>query len=98
MMNMQNMMKQAQKMQKQMQETQAEIDASIFTGTSAQELVTVKVTGNKQIQSINIQSDIIDPEDADTLQDLIADAINSAMAKIDETTQQKLGKFANLPF
>ncbi|RZI49515.1 YbaB/EbfC family nucleoid-associated protein [Lactococcus kimchii] len=99
MMNMQNMMKQAQKLQKQMQASQEEIANTVFVGKSAQELVTAEFSGDRKLKSLNIKPDVIDPEDAETLQDMVADAVNDALAQIEKVTEQKLGKFTKgLPF
>ena len=99
MMNMQKMMKQAQDLQKNMKRTQAEIDATTFYGVSAQDLVKVAFTGNRKLINIDIATDLIDPEDPETLSDMIAQAVNSDLAEIDKTTEQKLGKFTKgLPF
>ncbi|KZK36528.1 YbaB/EbfC family nucleoid-associated protein [Lactococcus taiwanensis] len=99
MMNMQSMMKQAQKLQKQMQASQEEIANTTFVGKSAQDLVTAEFTGERKLTSLTIKSDIIDPEDPDTLQDLVADAVNDALTQIEKITEQKMGKFSKgLPF
>ncbi|MGT2712033.1 YbaB/EbfC family nucleoid-associated protein [Streptococcus oriscaviae] len=99
MMNMQNMMRQAQKLQKQMEKSQAELAASQFTGTSAQDLVSATFTGDKKLVSIDFKAEVVDPEDLETLQDMTVQAINDALTKIDEATQKKLGAFAGkLPF
>ena len=68
MMNMQQMMKQAQKMQKQLEKKQAELAETNFTGKSAQELVTVTFTGDKKLVSIDYKEAVVDPEDVETLQ------------------------------
>ena len=99
MMNMQKMMKQAQDLQKNMKIAQAEIEATTFYGTSAQDLVKVAFTGDRKMTQIVIASDLIDPEDAETLSDMITQAVNAALVDIDKTTEQKLGKFTKgLPF
>ena len=99
MMNMQKMMKQAQDLQKNMKRTQAEIDATTFYGVSAQDLVKVAFTGDRKLINIDIATDLIDPEDPETLSDMIAQAVNSALAEIDQTTDQTLRKFTKgLPF
>ena len=99
MMNMQKMMKQAQDLQKNMKIAQAEIEATTFYGTSAQDLVKVAFTGDRKMTQIVIASDLIDPEDAETLSDMITQAVNAALLDIDKTTEQKLGKFTKgLPF
>ena len=99
MMNMQNMMKQAQKMQKQLEKKQAELAETNFTGKSAQELVTVTFTGDKKLVSIDYKEAVVDPEDVETLQDMNAQAINDALSQIDEATKKTMGAFAGkLPF
>ncbi len=99
MMNMQNMMKQAQKLQKQMEQKQGELASTNFVGKSAQDLVVVTFTGDKKLVSIDYKEAVVDPEDIETLQDMTAQAINDAMAQIDQATQKTLGAFAGkLPF
>ena len=99
MMNMQKMMKQAQDLQKNMKIAQSEIEATTFYGTSAQDLVKVAFTGDRKMTQIDIASDLIDPEDAETLSDMITQAVNVALVDIVKTTEQKLGKFTKgLPF
>lgn len=99
MMNMQAMMKQAQKLQKQMEEKQAQLAATSFVGTSAQDLVTVTVTGDKTVQSINFKPEVVDPDDVETLSDMTLQALNAALKQVDEATQKTLGAFAGkLPF
>ena len=99
MMNMQNMMRQAQKLQKQMQASKEEIEASSFTGKSAHDLVSVTFTGDRKMTAISFSPDVIDPEDPETLADMTLSAVNDALAQIDKITEQKLGKFTKgLPF
>ena len=99
MMNMQSMMKQAQKLQKQMEQSQAELAATEFVGKSAQDLVTATLTGDKKVVKIDFQAAVVDPEDLETLSDMTVQALNPALEQIDEATKQKLGAFAGkLPF
>lgn len=99
MMNMQNMMKQAQKLQKQMEQKQQAIAGTDFTGRSAQDLVTVVFAGDKTLKSIDFKTDVVDPDDIETLQDMTVQAINDALAQIDKATEQSMGSFAGkLPF
>ncbi|MFA9468324.1 YbaB/EbfC family nucleoid-associated protein [Streptococcus sp. E24BD] len=99
MMNMQNIMKQAQKMQKQMEAKQAELAGTTFIGKSAQDLVTATFTGDKQLVNLEFSPVIVDPEDIETLSDMTAQAINDALNQIDEATKKTLGAFAGkLPF
>lgn len=98
-MNMQNMMRQAQKLQKQMEQTQADLAASQFTGKSAQELVTVTFTGDKKLISIDYKEAVVDPEDIKTLQDMTTQAINDALSQVDDATKKIMGAFAGkMPF
>ena len=98
MQNMQQLMKQAQKMQKQMQASQETISATTFVGKSAQDLVAATFTGDKKMIGLEIKAELIDPEDPETVQEMIIGAVNAALSQIDKVTEQKMGKFANLPF
>ncbi|EHI74381.1 hypothetical cytosolic protein [Streptococcus criceti] len=99
MMNMQNMMKQAQKLQKQMEQKQDELAAQEFVGKSAQDLVVATFTGDKKLVSIDFQEAVVDPEDLETLSDMTAQAVNDALTQIDEATKKSMGAFAGkLPF
>lgn len=96
---MQNMMRQAQKLQKQMDQKQADLAASQFTGKSAQELVTVTFTGDKKLISIDYKEAVVDPEDIETLQDMTTQAINDALSQVDDATKKIMGAFAGkMPF
>ena len=98
-MNMQSMMKQAQKLQKQMEQSQAELAATEFVGKSAQVLVTATLTGDKKVVKIDFQTAVVDPEDLETLSDMTVQALNNALEQIDEATKKKMGAFAGkLPF
>ena len=99
MMNMANMVKQAQKLQKQMEQKQAELAQTTFTGKSAQDLVVTEFTGDKKLINIHFKSEVVDPDDVDTLEDMTVQAINNALEQIDTATKQTLGAFAGkLPF
>ena len=99
MMNMQSMMKQAQKLQKQMEQSQAELATTEFVGKSAQDLVTATLTGDKKVVKIDFQTAVVDPEDLETLSDMTVQALNNALEQIDEATKKKMGAFAGkLPF
>lgn len=90
-MNMQAMLKQAQKLQKDMIETQKKINETIFTGTSS--AVTAKLNGKKEIVDLKIDLEKLDPEDIELLQDMIVVAFNSAIKQIDKETEEKLGAY-----
>ncbi|MGT2812113.1 YbaB/EbfC family nucleoid-associated protein [Streptococcus minor] len=99
MMNMQNMMKQAQKLQKQMEKAQADLAVKSFMGASAQDLVTATFTGDKKLVRIEFKPEVVDVDDVETLQDMTIQAVNQALEKIDAASQQSLGAFAGkLPF
>lgn len=89
-MNIQAMMKQAQKLQKDMMEEKNKIDESIFEGTSS--IVIVKMKGNKELVSVNIK-ETVDLEDKEMLEDMITIAVNDAMKKIDQEVERKMGKY-----
>ena len=90
-MNMQAMLKQAQKLQKEMLATQEEINNKEFTGKSS--VVTVKMNGKKEILDVKIEMDQIDADDCELLQDMIVVAFNDAMKQIDKETESKMGKY-----
>lgn len=98
--NMQNMMKQMQKMQKKMAEAQEELGEKRVEGTAGGGMVTVIVTGHKEIVDVVIKPEVIDPDDIDMLQDLVLAATNDALKKAEEMTNQTMGQFTkgmNLP-
>ncbi|HWI47918.1 MAG TPA: YbaB/EbfC family nucleoid-associated protein [Rummeliibacillus sp.] len=98
--NMNNMMKQMQKMQKKMMEAQEELAVQTFEGAASNGLVKVVMNGQKQVQEVVIDPEIVDPEDVELLQDMIIIATNAAIAKVDETTNETMGQFTkgmNLP-
>ncbi|WEV41023.1 YbaB/EbfC family nucleoid-associated protein [Lactobacillus sp. ESL0681] len=92
-MNMQQMMKQAKKMQDQMAQEQQNITSQEFVGKSAEDLVTATLTGDHRLKNLEIDQEAIDPDDPDMLQDLIIDAVNKGLRGIDEATQASLGKY-----
>lgn len=99
--NMQGMMQKMQKMQKDMEKEQAAIEATVFEASDNNQLVTVKMTGRKQLVELDIAEALVDPEDIEMLQDLVLATVNDALNQVDQTTQQRLGKFTqgmNLPF
>ena len=90
-MNIQAMMKQAQKIQKDMMSAKNEIDNKIYEGKSS--FVTVKVKGTKEIVEIKIDNEKIENDEIEMLQDILVVAINDVMKKIDKETEEKLGKY-----
>ncbi|GLY12927.1 YbaB/EbfC family nucleoid-associated protein [Bacillus badius] len=99
--NMQNMMKQMQKMQKKMAEAQEELAVKEFEGTAGGGMVTVKISGQKEVVDVLIKEEAVDPDDVEMLQDLVLAATNDALKKVDEETNKTMGQFTkgmNLPF
>lgn len=90
-MNIQAMMKQAQKLQKDMMTAKEEIDNKKFIGKSS--LVSVEVMGNKTITNVTLDTESIEMDDLELLQDMIVVAINDAMRQIDKETEEKMGKY-----
>lgn len=90
-MNIQAMMKQAQKLQKEMMSSKEQIDNTEFEGKSS--FVTVKLKGTKKIVSIKIDSESIEKDEIEMLEDMIIVAINDAMKKIDAEIENKMGKY-----
>lgn len=89
--NMQNLMKQAQKMQKDLEQKQAEAQNTEFEVSVGGGAVTVKATGAKEIKEIVIKKEVVDPEDVEMLQDLVLTAVNEALKKADDIMQDGLG-------
>lgn len=90
-MNIQAMMKQAQKLQKEMMEEKDKIDKMEFEGISS--FVTVKVNGKKEMLSVKIEQDSLEQDDIEMLEDMILVATNEALKKVDDTTEEKMGKY-----
>lgn len=91
--NMQQLMKQAQKMQRQMEQAQQELETKELTATAGGGMVEVVITGKKEIKSIKIDPEAVDPDDVETLEDLVLVAVNEAIRQADELTQKEMGKF-----
>jgi DNA-binding YbaB/EbfC family protein len=90
--NMNNLLKQAQKMQRQMAETQDALESRLFESSVGGGVVKAVVNGKKQVERISVSKDVIDPDDAETLEDLLKAAVNEAMRMADETASQELSK------
>ncbi len=98
--NMNQMIKQAQKMQEQMMKMQEELESKTFEASSGGGAVTVKINGKKELQEIILTPDVVDPDDIEMLQDLIIAAVNEGMRKADESSENELGKITggmNIP-
>ena len=95
-MNIGQLMKEAKKMQADMEKSQEEISAKEFEATAGGGAISVKIAGTKQIKEIKISKDVVDPDDVEMLQDLIITCINEAMRKVDSETASQFGKY-NIP-
>ena len=94
------MMKKTQKMQKDMLKAQKDIEESVFTGSAAGGMVTIEVKGTKEINKVNINPSVVDPEDVEMLEDVILLALNDAFRQVDEKTESTMGQFTkgmNIP-
>ncbi|MBC3185759.1 YbaB/EbfC family nucleoid-associated protein [Corynebacterium sp. zg-331] len=89
--DMQAILQQAQEMQLQLQRAQKEILATDISGTAGGGLVTITMTGGGEVKDVQISPEVVDPEDVDTLQDLIAGAFADAHAKVGQLAEQKMG-------
>ena len=92
--NMQQLMRQAQKMQQQMTEAQEKLDALEYEAASGGGMVQVTVTGKRELKSITIDPKVVDPDDVEMLQDLIMAAINEALRKGEENRETTMNKMA----
>lgn len=90
--NMNNLMKQAQRMQRQMEENQKALEEATFTAKSGGGAVEVTVTGKKEVTALKLAQDAVDPDDVEMLEDLIMAAINEAMKQADEASDAMMSK------
>lgn len=98
--NINNLMKQAQKLQKEMAQAQQELEEKEFEASVGGGAVLVKVNGKKEVLSIKIKEEVVDPDDVEMLEDLVLSAVNEALRKADENTANKMGKLTggmNMP-
>lgn len=94
--NMQQLMKQAQKMQEDMLKAKQELAEQEVVGSAGGGLVEVTVTCDKRVVSVKLKEAIVDPSDIEMLEDTIVAAFNDAFAKADQATEEKMGMFAQL--
>lgn len=98
--SMNNMMKQVKKMQEQMEKAQSEIEEKEFSSSAGGGVVEATVNGKKEVISVKINPDVVDPEDVEMLEDLIMVAINDAMTKAANYNEETMGKLTggiNIP-
>lgn len=90
--NMTNLMKQAQRMQRQMEETTKELEEKEYSASAGGGAVTVTVSGKKEVLSVKLAEEVVDPDDIEMLQDLIVAATNEALRKMEEESQAAMSK------
>ena len=90
--NMQSMLKQAQKMQEDMAAMQAELEERVYDVSAGGGVVNLKINGKKQILSLDIDPEVIDPDDKETLEDLIIACVNEAISKVETESQDEMSK------
>lgn len=90
--NMNNLMKQAQRMQRQMEENQQKLEATEYTAKAGGGAVEVVVTGKKEVKSLVLDKEVVDPDDVEMLQDLIVAALNEAFAQVDAASEDAMSK------
>lgn len=90
--NMNQLMKQAQKMQKQMEDTTKELEETTYEATAGGGVVKVVVSGKKEVVSVALEEEVVDPDDIEMLEDLIVAATNEALRKMEEDSQARMGK------
>ena len=98
--NMNSMIKQAQKMQEEMEKAQEEIKAKEYSTTVGGGVVEITMTGDKTLQSIILKPEVVDPEDIETLQDLIVSGVNEVLRQVESETEEKMNAISgglNIP-
>lgn len=95
-MNLNNLMKEAKKMQADIEKSQEELSLKEFEATAGGGAITVKVSGAKEVKEITIKKEVVDPEDVEMLQDLILTCTNEALRKVDAAQSASMGKY-NIP-
>ena len=90
--NMNNLMKQAQRMQRQVKETTKELEEKEYSASAGGGAVTVTVSGKKEVLSVKLAEEVVDPDDIEMLQDLIVAATNEALRKMEEESQAAMSK------
>ena len=91
--NMNNLMKQAQKMQKQMAETQQDLEEKTYEASAGGGVVSVTVSGKREVTAVKIAEEVVDPDDIEMLEDLIMAAANEALRAMETDSQNQMAKF-----
>ena len=98
--NMNSMIKQAQKMQEEMEKAQEAIKAKEYSTTVGGGVVEITMTGDKILKSITLKPEVVDPEDIETLQDLIVSGVNEVLRQVESETEEKMNAISgglNIP-
>ena len=95
-MNINNLMKEAKKMQADLEKSQAELATKEFDATAGGGAISVKVSGEKVLKEIKINKEVVDPDDVEMLEDLIITCVNEALRKVDSAQAAQMGKY-NIP-
>lgn len=98
--SMQRQLAQAQALQKEMEQAQAELETAEFSATAGGGAIAVKVNGKKEVLSITIQPEVVDPDDVEMLQDLVVAAVNEANRQVDEASENRMSQLTggfNIP-
>ena len=90
--NMNNLMKQAQRMQRQMEVAQKQLEEQEITATAGGGAVEVTVTGKREVTKVKLAEEVVDPDDIEMLEDLIMAATNEALRKVEEASQQQMSQ------
>ena len=94
--NMNNLMRQAQRMQRQMEEAQKDLETQEFSAKAGGGAVEATVTGAHKLTGLTIAQEAVDPDDVETLQDLVIAAVNEALGKAEEAASQAMGGMGSL--
>ena len=98
--NMNSMIRQAQKMQEDMAALQEELETREYDVSAGGGVVSVKINGKREVLSINIEPEVVDPDDIETLSDILVAAVNEAIKKVDEVSESEMSKITgqmNIP-
>lgn len=93
--NMKNMMKQMEKMQKDMTSSQEDLNQKSFTGIANDELVSITMDGKREVKSVEIKEELMEMGDNELLEDLVLIALKDVLTKIDQETEEVMGKYTN---
>lgn len=100
-MNIQGLMKQAQKLQKDLEKEQSNLKSTEYVATDTNKLVKVTINGQKELIDLEIKEELVDPDDIEMLEDLIIATVNETMKMADTDAQSRMSKYTqgmNLPF